>query len=152
MRKFQLVLLCVLLTLAAAPLFAQAVVLTENSTVPIEFTGTSCTGEPIIIFGESHLLVHAVGNPNQSVFITHINFNLEGTTASGVHFVVNEAVNSTTTGTEPAGPFTFTSVGRLRAISTNSEENFYIDTVIHTTINANGEVTAMTFEFETRCQ
>lgn len=151
MRKFQLVLLCVLLALAAAPLFAQAVVITDNATIPIEFTGTSCSGEPIILFGESHLVVHAVGNPNRTVFTTHINFHLEGDTESGTHFVVNEAVNSESTGAAGSAN-TFQSVGRLRAISTNSQENLYVDTIIHTTVNAQGEITAVTFEFETTCQ
>ena len=151
MRKFQLALLCVLLSLAAAPLFAQAVVFTDNATIPIDFIATSCTGEEILISGESHVVVHAVGNPNQTVFTTHINFHLEGDTAGGTHFVVNEAVN----GEETSGAgsaHTFQSVGRLRAISTGSEENLFVDTIIHTTVNANGEITSVIFEFETTCQ
>jgi len=135
---------------AAAP---QAATFTDNTTVPIEFVATSCTGEPVVISGESHVLFHATGTPSGHGTATfHINFQLSGVSASGTRYVVNETVNSTETRDEDFIPSTFTSVGHLNVISEGGTENLAVRTIIHTTINANGEITSTTFEFMVECR
>lgn len=134
----------------AAP---QAATVTDSETVPIEFFATSCTGEPVIINGESHLVTHFTGTPGgQQVARFHINFRLSGESASGTRYVVNESVNSTETRDADGAPSTFTSVSHLNVVSTDGTENLAVRTVIHTTVNANGEITSVTFEFTTECR
>jgi hypothetical protein len=134
---------------SAAP---QASTITDNETVPVEFINTSCEGEPVILSGESHVVFHATGTPDgQQAVHFHINFQLSGEAASGTNYVVNETVNSTETRDADGAPSTFTSVGHLNVVSTDGTDNRYVRTIIHTTVNANGEITSVIFEFNTEC-
>ena len=152
--------LLTLLAAAAALVFQQAAgaapqaaTFTDNQTVPIEFIATSCSGEPVIINGESQLLYHATGTPSgHGVATTHISFQLSGESASGTRYVVNETVNSTETRDADFMPSTFTSVGHLNVVSQGGGENLLVRTTIHTTVNANGEITSTSFEFTTECR
>lgn len=137
------------LLLLTAPLHAQATSTQENIRVPIEFQITSCTGEVVNFLGEMHILQHGVGNANSGHFTLHINFHLEGTSPSGTRYVVNEHVNSSSTS---AGAQTFTNEARLVAVAQGPEDNLIVHTFIHTTVNANGEVTSERFVFESDCQ
>lgn len=132
--------------------WAQASTVTDNQTIPVEFINTSCGGEPVILTGEAHVVFHATGTPGgQQVERFHTNFQLSGEAASGTRYVVNETVNSTTTRDADGAPSAFTSVGHLNVVSTDGTDNRYVRTLIHTTINANGEITSVIFEFETEC-
>lgn len=134
---------------AAAP---QAATITDNQTVPVEFVATSCGGEQVVINGESHVVFHATGTPGgHQAAKFHINFQLSGESASGTHYVVNETVNSAETRDADGAPSTFTSVGHLNLVSTDGTENLRVRTTIHTTVNANGEITSTSFEFTTEC-
>lgn len=134
---------------AAAP---QASTITDNMTIPVEFFAISCTGEEVVINGESHVVFHATGTPSgHGVERLHINFQLSGESASGTRYVVNETVDSTQTRDADGAPSTFTSVSHLNAISQDGSDNLRVRTVIHTTVNANGEITSTTFEFTTEC-
>lgn len=140
-------------TTAAPPASAEAVVLTDNQTVPIEFVATSCTGETVVINGESHVLFQAVGTPGgRFENHTHIQFHLQGTSASGTLYTANETVNGHFTGEGDGPQGTFTSVGNLTLVSQGSGDNLLLRTRIHTTVNDNGEITAVVFEFEVVCQ
>ncbi|MDQ3806404.1 MAG: hypothetical protein M3416_21555 [Acidobacteriota bacterium] len=134
---------------AAAP---QASTITDNMTVPIDFIATSCTGETIIISGESHVVVHATGTPSgHGTFKTHIQFHLSGESPSGTLYNANETVESVETGGDGTA-FAFNSVGNLNLVSAGSEDNLIVRTRIHTTVNANGEITSTNFEFTVECQ
>jgi hypothetical protein len=129
---------------------AQAFTETDNQTVPIDFIATACNGETVIISGDSHVVVHLTSNPNHTTFKTHIQFQLSGTSASGIKFNANETVDSienTSTGAAQV----LNSVGQLHLISQGSTDNLVVRTTIHVTINANGEITATSFEFTTEC-
>jgi hypothetical protein len=133
----------------AAP---QTSTLTSNQTVPIDFIATSCTGEQVIISGESHVLVHGTGTPGgHGTLTTHIRFQLSGESASGTRYVVNETVNSTETRDADFPTSTFNSVSHLNVISQGGGDNLHVRNIFHTTINANGEITSTTFEFTTEC-
>jgi hypothetical protein len=141
--------LIALVVLVCAPAYAQATVTNDNVHVPIDFITTSCSGEEVIISGESHVVQHSTGNGNASIAVVHINFHLAGTGASGTRYVVNEHVQGVTTSSSAN---TFTSEARLVAVAQGNADNLIIHTFIHTTTNANGEITSQTFEFETECQ
>lgn len=141
--------LIALVVLVCAPAYAQATVTNDNVHVPIDFITTACNGEEVIISGESHVVQHSTVNGSTGVGVVHINFHLEGTSASGTRYVVNEHVQGATVSSEAN---TFTSEARLVAVAQGNADNLIIHTFIHTTVNANGEITSETFEFETECQ
>src|ERR1700753_4018028 len=74
--------------------FAEATTLTDNTTVPIDFTATACNGETVNISGDSHVVVHLTRNDNHTTFETHIQFHLSGEGASGTRYIANETVDS----------------------------------------------------------
>ena len=152
-RLALLLVLSISLTLPglAPPVSAQATVIDSNMTVPIDFIATSCNGETVIISGESQVHVHAVGAPGgHGTFFTHIQFHLSGEGPSGTRYNANETVNSIeNSGLGTAS--TFNSVGQLNLVSQDSSDNLRVRTTIHTTVNANGEVTAASFEFTVDC-
>ena len=145
-RVFTLIAFSALLSVSV---YGQATVTHENVIVPIDFLITDCNGETVLFTGESHVVQHSTGNGNASAFTVHINFHLEGTGPSGTRYIVNEHVNGHET---VAGASTLTSEARLVAVAQGNEDNLIVHTFIHTTTNANGEVTSTTFEFESDCQ
>jgi hypothetical protein len=133
---------------------AQATVITTNTEVPIEFFNVnSCTGDAITIEGTSHVLFHVTTTPSgHSNEKLEINFALQGVNAvSGIRYVVNETVGSTTA-SNVNGAFVFNTVSHLNVIAQGSEDNLVVRTEIHTTFNANGELTSSRFVFTTECQ
>ena len=138
-----------LLLLSSVSVFAQASTFIANSRVPIDFQITSCTGEIITFLGEAHVIQQATGNPNAAHGLTHINFHLQGTGADGTLWQVNDVLN----GMEVSGGgIVFQNGGRLVAVSQGSEDNLVVETTIHTTTNANGELVVERFEFEADCR
>ena len=130
---------------------AEAIVTHSNVTVPIDFIATACNGETVIISGESHFNVISVtSDSGQTTFITHIQFHLSGVGPTGTRYNANETVNSSETG-GASGATTLNSIGQLHLISQDSSDNLTVRTTIHTTVNANGEITATSFEFTTEC-
>jgi hypothetical protein len=152
----RLSLICALasvLTLPAAlpNVSAQAFVITDNVVVPIDFIATACDGQTVIISGESRVIVHSVtSDSGQTAFRTHIQFHLSGEAPDGTRYTANETVNSTET-TGAGSATTLTSIGQLHLISAGSDDNLTGRTTIHTTVNANGQVTSQSFEFTTEC-
>lgn len=139
----------VLFVSIAPALFGQASTFITNQRVEFDFLVTNCSGEPVIFLGEAHVIQQATGNPNGGHSFVHINFSLQGESASGTRYIANEQLN----GIEVTnGATVFQNDGRLNAISQGSEDNLRVHTTIHFTVNANGEVTAEQFEFESECQ
>jgi hypothetical protein len=131
---------------------AQATTITDNTTVPIDFTATACNGETVNISGDSHVVVHLTQNDNHTTFETHIQFHLSGESASGIKYVANETVDSIQQTPINNGATVFNTVGQLHLIAQGSADNLVVRTTIHTTVNANGQITATSFEFEVECQ
>ena len=131
---------------------AEAVTMTDNTDVPIDFTATACNGETVNISGDSHVVVHLTRNDNHTTFETHIQFHLSGEGASGTRYVANETVDSIEQTPTDNGAQVLNSVGQLHLIAQGSADNLVVRTTIHTTVNANGQITATSFEFEVECQ
>ena len=124
---------------------------TTQITEPIDFIATACNGETVTLTGEATTIV-TVGEDGSGgrAVTTHIHFHLEGTSASGTHYIANETVNGVDVGAG-GSPSTFNSVGQLHLISQGGGSDLTVRTTIHTTIDANGNITAQSFEFETVC-
>lgn len=140
--------LIVLLLLSSPALFGQASTIITNERVEFDFLVTNCAGEPVVFLGEAHIIQQATGNENGGHSFVHINFSLQGESASGVRYIANEQLNGIEVSNEAS---VFQNSGRLNAIAQGPEDNLHVHTTIHTTVNANGEVTNTTFEFETEC-
>ncbi len=135
----------------AAPAWAQANNEMANFREPIDFIATACNGETVILSGEAHVIQHSVGTPGQTGHSTfHTNFHLDGTGSLGTRYVVNETVNGSIESTLGAAQV-FQSVGTLHVNAQGNGDNLTVRTTIHTTVNANGEITAQSFDFETDC-
>ena len=97
--------------------------------------------------------MHSVVDEGGGVHLdTHIGFHLKAVTlvaGEPTLHVINESVKARRTF---VGATTFTSEGILHANTSGKTDNLVIRTIIHTTTNANGEVTSMKFEFETDCR
>lgn len=146
--------LLLLASAGAAETKAQATAITSSTRVPIEFfNANSCTGDQVAIDGTAHMLFHANGSPGgHGNAKLQTNFALRGVSAaSGVKYVVNEAV-TTTTQSSDGGAFVFQSVGHLNVVSQGGAENLVVRTEIHTTVNAEGEVTSSRFVFTVECR
>jgi hypothetical protein len=156
--KFLRLLLLLACTLALPALVtppragAQATTLTDNTTVPIDFTATACNGETVNISGDSHVVVHLTRNDNHTTFKTHIQFHLSGDGASGTRYIANETVDSIEQTPTDQGAHVLNSVGQLHLIAQGSADNLVVRTTIHTTVNANGQITATSFDFQVECQ
>lgn len=149
--RIPLVLLSLTVLFLAAPAWAQASNTMANFTEPIDFIATACNGETVIISGEAHVVQQSVGTPGETGHSTfHTNFHLDGIGSSGTRYVVNETVNGSIEATIGAAQV-FSSVGTLHVNAVGSTDNLVVQTTIHTTVNANGEITSQSFEFETDC-
>jgi hypothetical protein len=135
--------------LVAAPLlFGQASTTITNQRVEFDFLITDCSGQPVVFLGEAHVVQQSTGNANGGHSFVHINFSLQGESASGTTYIAYEQLNGIEV---QAGATAFQNSGHLNAISQGPEDNLHVHTTIHFTVNANGEVTAESFEFETDC-
>jgi len=154
-KLFTLTLTLLLLASAGpAETQAQATAITSSTKIPIEFfNANSCTGDQVAIDGTSHMLFHANGSEGgHSNAKLQINFALQGVSAaSGVKYVVNEAVTATTQ-SSAGGAFVFHTVGHLNVVSQGGAENLKVRTEIHSTLNANGELTSSRFVFTVECR
>lgn len=155
--RLRLILACSLsLALAALTVpprvAAQATTTTDNVDVPIDFTATACNGETVNISGDSHIVVHVTTNDNHTTLETHIQFHLSGEGTSGTQYVANETVDSIEQTPLDNGAHVLNSVGQLHLIAQGSADNLIVRTTIHTTVNANGQITATSFDFEVECQ
>jgi hypothetical protein len=156
MRRITLLLAAVaMMVLVFAPV-AQAQ--TFNERIPLSDTFTSCTGEAVPVEG----VLHTVGSFNEDasggVHIQfHQDFHGQGVgETSGAKYVVTSqgpAVLHSNFGANRALSFTVVSHAKvIRQGEDDTEDDFSARTVIHFTLNADGELTAEVANIEVECQ
>jgi hypothetical protein len=149
--RIPLLVLSLLVVFVTVPAWAQASNEMSNIREPIDFIATACNGETVIISGEAHVIQHSVGTPGETGHSTvHIQFHLEGIGSGGTRYVANETVNSSEEVSVGAAQV-MSSVGNLHLIAQGNADNLVVRTTIHMTTNANGEITSVSFEFESHC-
>src|SRR5688500_11567166 len=90
-------LICSLVTPTGA--MPQAQTFTDNERVPISGTVFDCAGNPVTITGEVHLMTHTTISPSgHFTVVSHLNQNLQGTSADGTQHVMNQQLQETITG------------------------------------------------------
>jgi hypothetical protein len=140
-----LLLLALALTLAAQASAAPDVetfTLVENIPYSTGFTG--CDGQTFTLEGKLHQTIHVTADETSGHITVAVQetFHVRGTNlATGTQYVANQTLHVTHT---TAGPFPaeLTSTGHITLVSRDGTPNFYIRTVLHQTVNANGEMTS----------
>jgi hypothetical protein len=146
-------LICSLMTQTAAMSEAQTV--TDNERVPISGTVLDCAGNPVTITGEVHLMTHTtISDSGQFTVVSHLNQNLQGTSADGTQHVMNQQLQETITADTSDG-FPLTQTFVIHSNLNNNNPNvpqLHIRALVHVTINANGEITGVQFQLKEECQ
>jgi hypothetical protein len=142
------------LALAAGMALAQATTDTFNETVPLDLTvDNPCTGEPLQLTGELHILFHVTEDANGGF---HVQTQFQPQGASGTGLVSGEQYRGVGVTRDeayfPPGELRETTfIDRFYMISTGPSDNMLATTTIHVTFNANGEPTAELFRLELKC-
>lgn len=142
----------------AAPTRAAANTATYQQTFPFATVypaQATCTGEPIRVGGEVHLVAHVtVDEHGGGVVVLHS--NLQG--ASGTGLLSGTAYEVVTVGNRHGEavygslPQTFTTQVRSLVVAPGGQNNFAMTNAFHVTINANGELTALVSDFSSECR
>ncbi|MCA1593292.1 MAG: hypothetical protein LC754_11725 [Acidobacteria bacterium] len=132
-------------------LMAQATTITTNVEMPVNQTVTDCNGQPVILSGTVHMVVHSTTDANGSTHVTiHSNYqDVSGTSPSGITY---RGVNSVETTFNSSGPQSeVTTVDNVLLVSQGSTDNLRISATAHITINANGVATAQFTRLAVTC-
>lgn len=134
-------------------LMAQANSTTSNVQVPVNETVLDCNGQPVVLSGTVHMVVHfttdAAGGTHVSI---HTNYQGVSGTSPSNPGVTYRAVNSSHQTFNSSVPQSeFTSIENVRLISSGPTDNLIVKFTSHTTINANGEATSSFTRFEVVC-
>jgi hypothetical protein len=115
-----------------------------------------CSGEVVGLEGEIHFVVTETTDSSGGVHFTgHSNYqNVYGIGLdSGEDYRLVNVTNSPTV--EHAvedGASVITSTTRLMVIGPGKDNNYTVTGITHLTVNNNGEITSVKFEFESGCQ
>lgn len=148
-----LLVICSLMTPTAAKPDAQ--VFRSNARAPVSGTVLDCAGNPVTIVGEVHIMTHTtISSSGHFSVVSHINQNLQGTSADGTRHVMNQQLQETLTGDGSDG-FPSTQTFVIHSNLNNSDPNvpqLHIRALFHATFNANGEITGVQSEFKEECE
>ena len=143
-------------TMSSSAAFAQykAQTSTSSDRSTINQTFLSCTGELVQFQGTLHEVAHQTIKPNGSSQLTfEHNIQGRGESASGVKYVLHRTFTQHQNFSgEP--PFIFNRTLTVKIISQGSAtptDDFKLDILIHSTVNAQGELTAVVDKFEAVC-
>jgi hypothetical protein len=143
------------LALAAEMALAQATTDTSNEQVPLDgiVVDNPCTGEPLQLTGELHILFHVTEDANGG-FHVQTQFQPQGASATGL--VSGEQYRGVGVTRDeayfPPGELRETTfIDRFYFVSKGSSDNLLATTTIHVTFNANGEPTAELVRLDTEC-
>jgi hypothetical protein len=144
-------------TMSSSAAFAQyrAQAFTSSDRSTYNNTFFSCTGELVQIQGTLHEVSHGTILPNGVTQVT-FQFNIKGRgeSASGTKYVYQDTFTQHQNFSgEP--PFIFNRTLTARLISQGSAtptDDLKLNILIHSTVNENGEVTAVVDKFEAVCK
>lgn len=167
MKPTALTCICILLATAAcnesqgpsgaarqSPSFAEA--FTTTLVFPLDFiTPNPCTGEALHVTGEQHFKSHETVQPD-GTFNFEITTNTQGTQAeaiaTGVRYVVKEVITEKLQDIPPGTTATLThQLHMIRSGEALVDDDFMLHVLFHFTINANGVVTVVNFDFRAEC-
>ncbi|UKJ09008.1 hypothetical protein [Solitalea lacus] len=126
----------------------------ENQTYDLDYIDfNQCNGEEIHVTGRLKVLFHVTVN-NNNIKVTR-NANTQGLSAvgltSGTIYRVIQIGNEENNGTFINGQWNTTMVVHDHLISQGKEENFMLKSLIHISVNANGEFSANVDNYSFEC-
>lgn len=143
--------IAVLFLVQPQSLMAQATTVTTNQEVPVDTTVFDCNGQPVVLSGTMHMVVHFTTDANGGTHVTtHSNYqDVSGTSTSGLTY---RGVNNVQTTFNSSGPQSeVTTVDNVLLASQGATDNLRVSFTTHTTINANGVATAAFTRFTITC-
>ena len=153
-RWFLFCLLAVTLMLFSAaqsrPTMAQATSTTTNTQMPFTATLTDCNGQPVVVSGTMHQVVHFTTDASGGTH-AHINSNWQNVSGESGGITYHAQSNNHNHFNSNGSQSEFTTIDDVRLISAGSTDNLKIRVHMHTTINANGEATSSFIRFEVDC-
>jgi hypothetical protein len=142
------------LALAAGMALAQATTDTFNEREPLDLiVDNPCTGEPLQLTGELHILFHVTEDANGGF---HVQTHFQPQGVSGAGLVTGEQYRGVGVTRDefyfPPGELRETTfIDHFYFVSTGPSENMLATTTTHVTFNANGEPTAELVRLDTKC-
>lgn len=152
-----LVMVAAALVVPATKATAEPIVLDRH--VPFSFSAINpCTGEVFTGSGFFHLKITLTLAPNFHISVEENFESAQGTTASGVRYVVPAQVATHTIIDSDFAPVTSTFEEMLQFIRQADDgtfvlgDDFFVRIKAHITVNANGDVTASFSDFTITCR
>lgn len=150
--------LCAVCAIVAAALpaaaVAQATPTHETFSFPYEFTGFNpCSGESIVFSGRFSGAATTVQDPSGAIhFSAHQLLTAQGQGDFGNRYSFSDSLATSVTFDSDSAPFIFTQSLVDHVIAQGNAPNYVLTTTVHSTINANGTVTAVVSEFRAECR
>ena len=134
-------------------LMAQASTVTTNVEIPINQTVTDCNGQPVVISGTAHMVVHfTLDGHGGTHVVVHNNYqDVTGTSQINPAITYRAVNTSHQTFNSNVPQSEFTSTENVRLVSSGPTDNLIVQITTHTTINALGVATATVTNMVVKC-
>jgi hypothetical protein len=137
--------------LAAVAAAAPAPAATTAQRLPVNFVAPGCD-EPILLTGTLEAVLTTTPNGSGG-FLVSFHFNPQGVTGLGLTSgAIYHGTGVTREDTTVNGATTVTFVNNFKIIGTGTTPNLLIMDVIHTTVDANGDITAVVDQESLMCR
>ena len=137
----------------AASAQAQSNVNHFNDRFDVPFTIIDCNGATLNTIGDVHIVIHSVLDDSGGVHMeTHTNFDGKAISFVGGRPTLNIIHTAFHSSSNVVAATTSTQLLDTHVSSSNDADNTIIRLLLHTTTNANGEVTAVTAEGDSDCR
>jgi hypothetical protein len=135
--------------------FGQATTVTTNETIAFTSGLTNlCNGDQVTFSGDLHVVNSLTTDPNGGTHLkTHINYqNVTGTgSPSGLSYNVRTVTNEVTNDADGAQS-SATVISTVKLNAQGPALDYFLRTVIHVTVNANGQTTSTVQEVSIECR
>jgi hypothetical protein len=146
MKVFRTIIVATVLSLVVVASSQGA--LTSNTQIPSSFTFfDQCSGEDVAVSGSVHLVTTSTITDNTLSGTFHSDFKATGIgQISGLAYQEEVVANTAFETSLINGEATRTFVGRIKIVAPGAENNQFSPIFMHTTMDANGNVTSLKVE------
>ncbi len=122
---------------------AQTISFTTNEVVEYATAlNIPCADDFVVLEGKLHVLMHVTINNNTIVVKSHYQpQGISGMGISGDKYQATGVTQDIFKGSLVNGQSSFSTINNFRIIGQGKGNNYLVQTILHTTVNANGEVT-----------
>ena len=144
-----------LAVIAPATAVAQTTTFTESFSVPVTPSYVSCGGEVVELSGRVHVLLHSTIDAAGGVHAVSKE-NTQGVRGvgltTGARYVLVDTKQGDHFNGRPGGASELTIERTFLLVAQGTLEDARVHVIAHTTVNANGEPTAVVFEVVSECR